>query len=273
MKRFFAPAASPPAEKKPRRVFNPTITIDLSSSTANAVASGVEETSEKKSSPPVPSIASLLSTETPHHVMVLNKAHQDFAKTAPSNQWIDYSGIIAKLRTPLQPTIAVKGILAFDVDGTIITTKSGKKFPVDDEDWKFWHPSVPDVLREKAREGYSIAFISNQGGVGSKKQSPQGFQKKIDAIIHKIGIPIDFICSLEGDAFRKPCTGMWEFLQFARWDAQIQHSRTLAGDYSLTIEKMYIGDAAGRPATGTHAKDFSDTDLKLSINLGVQVST
>jgi bifunctional polynucleotide phosphatase/kinase len=39
------------------------------------------------------------------------------------------------------------------MDGTIITPKSGKKFGVDEFDWKFWDKAVPDVLLKHHREG------------------------------------------------------------------------------------------------------------------------
>ena len=45
------------------------------------------------------------------------------------------------------------GYIAFDMDGTIITTKSGKVFPVDETDWKFWDPAVPDIMRRYHKEG------------------------------------------------------------------------------------------------------------------------
>ena len=34
----------------------------------------------------------------------------------------------------------------FDMDGTIITTKSGKKFPIDENDWKFYNGVVKRKL-------------------------------------------------------------------------------------------------------------------------------
>ena len=35
----------------------------------------------------------------------------------------------------------------------------------------------------------------------------------------------------------------------------------------------YVGDAAGRSKDGTFPKDFSDTDIKLALNLGIEFST
>jgi bifunctional polynucleotide phosphatase/kinase len=33
-------------------------------------------------------------------------------------------------------------------DSTLIETASGKKFPSDANDWKWWHASVPTILRK-----------------------------------------------------------------------------------------------------------------------------
>lgn len=38
-------------------------------------------------------------------------------------------------------------------------------------------------------------------------------------------------------------------------------------------ESFYCGDAAGRPAKGKRKKDFSDTDRKFAINIGIKFYT
>lgn len=268
MKRYFQSVSNNSSPtKKPRRVFNPPIEGLI-------VSSEVKKEEAKQIVVDLPSAithSTHLSTTTSVFTRpkLLNLSQQQTAKSCPVNTWVEYSGIIAKLSPSLISDKPIKGVIAFDVDGTIITTKSGKRFPVSDDDWKFWHPSVPDVLQRVSSEGYLLAFISNQGGIGNKKQSASGFQKKIDAIIDKVNVPIDFICSLGSDVYRKPCTGMWEFLSLASWEKAVAHS----GGDAHAIECIYVGDAAGRPASGTRAKDFSDTDLKLALNLGVQFQT
>jgi Polynucleotide kinase 3 phosphatase len=52
------------------------------------------------------------------------------------------------------------GYIAFDMDGTIITTKSGKAFPVDGSDWKFWDSSVPEVMRKHHKEGMTSLTLN-----------------------------------------------------------------------------------------------------------------
>jgi len=253
MKRFFAPVTTEAATKKPRRVFNPTIeTFPSISPTSSTIE--------------VSSITPQSTSSSNDKVYLLNQSQQETAKCCVYNEWLEIPGILTKLRTRSTQGKLLKGVIAFDLDGTIITTKSGKKFPVSEDDWKFWHPSVPEILQLKSSEGYLLAFLSNQGGL-EKKTENAGFKRKVDAIIERIGVPIDFICSLQKDVYRKPCTGMWEFLSIALWEKHFENSAT------NKIEYLYVGDAAGRPASGTRSKDFSDTDLKLAINLGIEFQT
>lgn len=53
-------------------------------------------------------------------------------------------------------------LAAFDLDGTLITTKSGSSFPKDESDWKFFDRSVPKKFQELEASGWTIAIFSNQ---------------------------------------------------------------------------------------------------------------
>ncbi|KAF3936644.1 hypothetical protein ABW19_dt0204768 [Dactylella cylindrospora] len=44
-------------------------------------------------------------------------------------------------------------IAAFDLDSTLIVTKSGKKFAKEAGDWKWWNPAVPIKLRQLHADG------------------------------------------------------------------------------------------------------------------------
>ena len=64
------------------------------------------------------------------------------------------------------------------------------------------------------------------------------------------------------DEYRKPAVGMWNYLQ----DKLSKGKAT-----KLDIEKsFYCGDAAGRPKTATTKADFSDSDIKFALNLGLK---
>lgn len=179
------------------------------------------------------------------------------------NKWTENESVMYKLANQKPQDNAKFEMIAFDMDGTLIKTKSGNTFPVDEYDWKWWDSSVPTKLQQLHTEGIYLAIISNQSKMGTPINPIDALQRKVDRIIEGVGVPIDFICAKSDDVFRKPRTGMWEFLTIARCPA-------------LTLTKQdstYVGDAAGRPKMGTHTKDFSDTDFKLAFNLGINFAT
>ena len=147
-------------------------------------------------------------------------------------------------------------------DSTLVTTSSGKKFASDAQDWKWWHPSVPQTLRKLYREdGYRIVVISNQAGISMRPDPklPKAhhsklsvFKTKTAAVFSQLDLPISIYAATEKDIFRKPRMGMWkELLQ----DYDIH----LPGDLDLENSLM-VGDAGGRTADGGKQKDFSCSD-------------
>lgn len=66
------------------------------------------------------------------------------------------------------PLIPMK-IAAFDLDGTLIVTKSGKRFPENERDWKLFHSNVKEKLQKYAHEGFLLVIISNQHGIAKGK--------------------------------------------------------------------------------------------------------
>ncbi|ROV92187.1 hypothetical protein VMCG_09317 [Cytospora schulzeri] len=169
-------------------------------------------------------------------------------------------------------------IAAFDLDSTLITSASGKKFSNDPSDWKWWHVSVPARLRGLYEEGYRIVIFSNQNGLtlhrdpkakgpdNSKRVAP--FKQKASAVLAQLDIPISLYAATGKDVFRKPRTGMW---------------RELCEDYGLEdVDKgdsIFVGDAGGRiaaPASSGRkaiAKDFSCSDRNFAHNLGITYKT
>lgn len=261
------------------------------------------------------------------------------AKTSVIDKWTSYGGIMYKLSGPRKD---VTDMVAFDMDGTLITTKSGKTFAVNEHDWKLWDPSVKTVLQRLHAENKYLAIISNQSGVKEKKITKEALQSKVDSVIEALGVPMDFICAIEDDRFRKPRTGMWEFLCQARnatanaasagviasnettaiattastatkvFDPNEVESNSSDDEYAqprasvalatvatssttaittstsstsstssslplcapvMFASSLYVGDAAGRVKEGTRNKDFSDSDYKLALNLGIEVSS
>lgn len=58
-------------------------------------------------------------------------------------------------------------------------------------------------------------------------------------------------------------TGMWNYF-----------IKEFNGNEVINFEEsFYCGDAAGRPKTDSRKKDFSDSDLKFALNIGIPFYT
>jgi len=174
-------------------------------------------------------------------------------------------GTLLYLYPPSVPT-STKKIAGFDIDDTIIKTKSGKTFATNDlTDWQLWSsPQVKETLTKlSSSEGYRIVFFTNQEGISKGKVNKTKWKQKVKNIIEELGLKdqVTVLASLskkEND-YRKPHIGMWRFLcqHLSPPDALPEASGS-----------MYVGDAAGRPKRGAKKKDFSCTDYKFALNIG-----
>jgi len=154
---------------------------------------------------------------------------------------------------------AVSRVAAFDLDDTLIRTKSGKKFAISDDDWQPFCPEVLSTLRSLQASNYQIALLTNQLGISKGKQSAQSFMNKLNTIITEWSIPIVVIAATVENHFRKPSIGMWTMLA----DLMSKHGST---DLDL-LKCFYVGDAAGREG------DFSCSDRKFAANVGIAFQT
>jgi DNA 3'-phosphatase len=209
-------------------------------------------------------------------------------------KWYDRSDIVFSFVEPTmlyskpvpdQTNHSLLPVIIFDMDHTIITTKSGNVYPRDNNDWKIWHENVISKLRSLppcrflGEELFTthILFVSNQGGLYKKKEGVQGFCSKVDKIRQTLGVPISFICATATNSlFRKPLPGMWEFfkgfMQFHYPSFASSEIRSVGVSLLFSAEALLVvGDAAGRPAEGARKKDFSDSDLKFAMNIGSKV--
>lgn len=158
----------------------------------------------------------------------------------------------------INPTIKYS-ITSFDLDYTIIKTKSGNIFPKDKNDWVLWDEQVKKKFTEISKiPNNLIVIFSNQKGVGSgnkKFTTVNEFKQKINDIHKLLSVDFIFVASLEDDIYRKPRPGMFDFIQ---------------NKLSIKINKknsIYVGDMAGRP------NDKYDTDLKFALNLKIKFMT
>lgn len=156
--------------------------------------------------------------------------------------------------------ILVEKIILFDLDNTLIKTKSKKVFPTNKYDWEFLTPTVPEIINKEVEKNKTICgIISNQKGLKSKLMITDWIDK-IKAIGKQLEFHFIFV-SLRDDRFRKPLPASWDYIK-----TNLLNSINL--DNVIRKKKIYyIGDACGRQT------DFSDTDFKYAFNCEFKFKT
>ena len=150
--------------------------------------------------------------------------------------------------------IGIVKVASFDLDNTIIFTKSKKIFSINKDDW-YIKNEVLDKLKDLYHNHYKIIIFTNQGGIYSGRQDLNDFTEKCNNIMKYINLPLIIIASLRDDINRKPRTGMWQLIN---------------KNYYPNIDiksSFYCGDAAGRNS------DFSCSDYKFALNLDIPFYT
>jgi DNA 3'-phosphatase len=119
--------------------------------------------------------------------------------------WRNHRGLIFGSSSQDKPCTK---IALFDMDGTLIVNKNGRRVI----DWEFFHPSVPQKLRDLKEDGFRIMIASNQLGVSLEVVSATDLQKKIEDFTSHIGVEVTALLATKKDKFRKPEPGMWYFI-------------------------------------------------------------
>lgn len=179
---------------------------------------------------------------------------------------------LIKIHPSAKTVLESTAITAFDLDGTLINTKSGSKFSRGPNDWKWFNNNVVSALKAIPTP---IVIFTNQGAVIAQKTSRSyiNFSGKLKLILETLedeGVDMGKVwvyaspkkgAKYKGpheDKFtemRKPRLGMFECLEL---------------DLKTAVDKdksVYVGDAAGRKG------DFSDSDKQFAINCGVKFLT
>ncbi len=150
-----------------------------------------------------------------------------------------------------------KKIFIFDLDSTLIKTKSGKVYPVDKNDWDILHPNVLNI--NQLYNDNICGIVTNQGGLKNQTLIDNWIDK-IKQINKKINFHFVFV-SIKDDRFRKPLPASWEYIKSNYFSG-------IDTDYLTKNKNIYfIGDAFGRPS------DHADTDVKYAINCGFKFKT
>ena len=163
-------------------------------------------------------------------------------------------------------------IAAFDLDSTLIKTKSGKRFAKDKDDWVFYNDSVKEKLQEYNKFKYDIVIFTNQKPLGKSKPKQIKFLEKLNDIQHLLGIEFSYFISIGSGYYRKPSTGPFDVL-VEKMDTPVDFKKS-----------FYCGDAAERPVgwswterrngkkiqSTRKKKDFSGSDMYFAHNCGLK---
>uniref|UniRef100_A0A9J7XB54 Polynucleotide kinase 3'-phosphatase n=1 Tax=Cyprinus carpio carpio TaxID=630221 RepID=A0A9J7XB54_CYPCA len=150
------------------------------------------------------------------------------------NHWQQIGSLLLFTVAGLPDSSKIAGL---DIDGCIITTKSGKVFPTSPDDWRILFPEIQPRLASL------VVFFTNQ----------MMFKSKVEDILQTLQLPIHVFASTAPGIYRKPVIGMWEHLcEKANYGVIVDVSQS-----------FYVGDTAGRPTNwspGKKKKDFSCSD-------------
>lgn len=124
-------------------------------------------------------------------------------------------------------------LIIFDVDGTLVTTKSGATFRKTADDWQ-WLPGRREKLQDLRASGVKLAVATNQGGVAFGYMQAQDVTSAIVHMAREASVSAVEICythpkarleeyRMESDR-RKPGPGM---LQTLIHDAGVEPQNTL----------------------------------------------
>ena len=167
-------------------------------------------------------------------------------------------------------------IASFDLDSTIIKTKSGKIMPESRDDWTWFAniTNIRQIMHKLVSKGYSIVVISNQKNLENRLTISE-FQIKINDINNELGIDlhISWMFALEKDYFRKPMTGMFDYY--------VEIIKTYFNIFDINpkinlSESFYCGDAAGRiypSIKKSKKKDHSCVDMFFANNNNIRFTT
>ncbi|ODQ69799.1 hypothetical protein LIPSTDRAFT_75429 [Lipomyces starkeyi NRRL Y-11557] len=192
----------------------------------------------------------------------------------------------------------IVAVAGFDLDGTLIVTKTGYSFARNENDWKFkfgeartltkiksWLDETTECLNERI-----LVIFSNQSGIAlspkvskSKKARKDvdetktrlwQFKTKLAAIMRLLRLPCYVIAATGKDEFRKPHVGMWRLVKEVH-ERHLRHlhkneSEFVEGPIDVDLDRdnsFFVGDAAGRKG------DHSTGDKDFAKNLGIKFYT
>lgn len=102
--------------------------------------------------------------------------------------WNETNSLITCNRLPEFAQDQVVKIAGFDLDQTLISTKSGHTFARNDDDWKFFADNTVAKLHDLYNQGYCLVIFTNQAGIGltGSQARVEQFRQKIERIMDSV---------------------------------------------------------------------------------------
>ncbi len=149
------------------------------------------------------------------------------------------------LPTPFTPT---KKFYLFDVDGTLITSRSGRQITQDADD-TLYLGDIKDTFDALQAAGFTILLVTNQAIWNDDSKS------KIRHLHETFNVPV-VVATGKGSSYRKPSPKLWEMF-----------CEATAVDPDQITDLRMVGDAAG-PTSPYLSNHWADTDLGFANAIG-----
>lgn len=143
-------------------------------------------------------------------------------------------------------------VASFDMDSTLVKTKSGKPVALYEDDWIWIDPAIPQYLAGISKD-WTIAIFTNQG-VRNKPMAINRVRKIVNSLNLAGAHPYVYISTMR-DNYRKPATGMWNLF--------LSHFNKMPVSGSF-----YSGDGEGESSIYPEYR-WSDSDKKFAENIGL----
>lgn len=211
-------------------------------------------------------------------ILILESVSIEYTLVTPSlMEWTETDGYLAGSLVMINEITSPIKIAAFDLDDTLIVRKTGKGR---EEKWQPTDPGLGEKLVELTERGYLIMVFSNQSGLDkASKNDKKQWKSRVEGFFSEIltgeSFHLGVYAAKRTDMYRKPNIGLWNVMR-----------ADLASYYNLDVviskKSFFCGDAAGRLKPSIlkkrhHASgkkgDFSDSDRKFALNLGIKFQT
>lgn len=156
----------------------------------------------------------------------------------------------AALFLPPHPFKPTQKFYLFDVDGTLITSRSGRQITQNADDIVYLG-DIKDTFDALQSAGFTILLVTNQAIWNEDAKS------KIRHLHQTFNVPV-VVATGKGSSYRKPSPKLWEmFLEATSTDPD-----------TITDLRM-VGDAAG-PTSPYLSNRWADTDLGFANAIGAE---